>query len=171
MKYIFKFLFIFITNLAFCQNNDSDFNKELRDVNIIIGTWKDSIPFPQGFVVPQGVIMITADSILIKRRIPGHSSYTQLLKYKIIDDTIFAKEIKFISIDENEGFAHSYFKNRKLNTTIPLCHFFNSCFAEKADRTTNPRYMSLCIKQSNQTDIADQFNQALAMYKKCKGKK
>ncbi len=170
IRYILVSLFLLTITLTSGQQNVVESNQALTGAKEIIGTWNDSIPFPIGFATDKGIIVINSDSILIKRRYPGRYRNTQLLKYCIKDDTIIAKEIRFISIDENAGIAHRYIKNRQSIIKIPMCHFSNTCFSEKSDQKTNPSYRSLCIKQSTQTEIGIEFEQALAEYKMLKGR-
>ena len=165
IKYSLVSVFLLTVTLTIGQQNDLNSKKDLTHAEEIIGTWNDSIPFPNGFVTSKGTMVINSDSILIKRRYPGRYRSTQILKYEVKDDTIIAKEIKFISIDENAGIAHRYYKNRQLISKIPMCHFSNTCFTEKPDRLTNPSYRSLCIKQSTQSEIRIEFKQALSEYR------
>ncbi|MGB4848974.1 MAG: hypothetical protein WBP41_13710 [Saprospiraceae bacterium] len=167
MKVILYVLFCLITDQCLCQNYNLDKKKNTIEPESILGTWIDSIPNPGRFESFKGTIIINSDSILISSVRPTMCTNIQLLEYSIVNDTIFAVELKLISIDINAGTAHSYFDHRQLKIKIPLCHLFNTCL-EDFNSLTSPGSTSLCVKKSDNSEIKSHWDDALALYQNAK---
>lgn len=169
MKVIFYILFCLLADQCVSQNYNTDKKKNTIEPKPIMGTWIDFIPNPGRFESFKGTIIINSDSMLITSVRPATCKNTQLLDYSIVDDTIYATELKLISIDINAGLAHSYFDNRQLKIKIPLCHFFNTCL-QNFNSLTSPGSTSMCVKKSDDSDIRSHWDEALALYQKVKRK-
>jgi len=166
MKVIFYFIFCLVTNQCLSQNSNLD-KKANTESKSIWGTWIDSIPNPNRFESFKGSIIINSDSMLITSVRPTMCVNTQLFQYSIKNDTIFATELKLISIDINTGIAHRYFDKRQLKLKIPICHFFNTCL-QIFNSLTSPGSTSLCVKRSDDSEIRSHYEEALALYQRLK---
>ena len=157
MKYIIAILGLLIGNSNYMAPKPT--HLDLESQIEIIGTWK-TIPVEYANR-PKFEVVIGKNSMYITRTDIGSWGYTQLLTYKIYDDTIYAKEKEFMSFDQNVGYIISHFKYRNKDVILKLTDT-----KEKIVMTLIPLEPGrVLFKASNDTLMTYNFTEQLSKWR------